>query len=134
MNAALQPCLMAMEMPAGEGSAVSSHASHSERHSQDEESGETAVRACQHCPPSISISDTPCATSDMSGCEIVPDFKQGDRFPKLDVGDGFFVVVVSDNYSFDYGQAYVAPFSRDSVRPNYSSGPPINLKHCVFLI
>jgi hypothetical protein len=133
MNAALQPCLMAMEMPAADGPAVSSHASHSGHHSQDEQSAEAAVRACQHCPPSTSSGDTPCATSDRSGCEILPDFKQGDRFQKLDAGDVFFVAVVSDTYSFDNGRAYVAPFSRDSVRPNYSSGPPINLKHCVFL-
>ena len=131
MSAALQPCLMAMEMSPSEEIATSGHANHD---SMQVDSGDSAIPTCQHCPPSMSGVDRHCPTLEMSGCDLLPDIKQSDRIPKLDVDDACFVAIVSDTSSFNPGQSYVPPFSCDSVRPNYSSGPPLNLKHCVFLI
>ena len=130
MNAALQPCLMAMEMSSGEEAATSVHAGHD---SMLADSGDSVVPSCQHCPPSMSSGNGHCPTLEMSGCDLLPDVKQSDRVPKLDLGDACFVAIVNDNYSFSLHQPYVPPFSCDSVRPNYSIGPPINLKNCVFL-
>lgn len=130
MSAALQPCLMAMEMSPGEEVATSAHANHDSSHS---ESSYSVVPTCQHCPPSISGGDRHCETLEMSGCELLPDIKQGDRLSKLEAGDAHFVAIVSNAFRFDSRPLFVTPFSGDSVGPNYSSGPPINLKNCVFL-
>jgi len=130
MNAALQPCLMAMEMSPDEELATSAHANHD---SMLADSGDSASPSCQHCPPSMSGSDGHCPTLEMSGCDLLPDIKQSDRVSKLDAGDACFVAIVSDSSSFNPRQSYVPPFSCDSVRLKFSSGPPINLKNCVFL-
>lgn len=134
MNAALQPCLMAMDMLPADMAATSTHAGHGDHASQpDNDSPADAVRSCQHCPPSMSHNDGSCATAAMADCEVLPDIKQGDRHSKLDLSDAHFVAIVSDAYNSDHVQMYVAPFSRENLKPTYSSGPPINLKNCVFL-
>jgi len=133
MSAALQPCLMAMEMSAGEEVATSAHAVHANHDSLHSESSNSVVPTCLHCPPSISGGDRHCETLEVSGCDLLPDIKQGDRLSKLELGDAHFVTIVSNAVSFEPRQSFVTPFSGDSVRPNYSVGPPINLKNCVFL-
>ena len=81
----------------------------------------------------MSHDDGSCATAAMSGCDVVPDIKQGDRTAKFDQGSAVFVAVDNAASNFDYVRSYVSPFLRESLRPTYSGGPPINLKNCVFL-
>ena len=133
MNAALQPCLMAMEMPSNDTTPTVGHEGHENHESMTGSSTDAAARTCQHCPPTMSHDGGSCTTAAMADCDVLPDLKQGDRYSKLDLSDAHFVAIVTGAYNFNPVQMYVAPFSRDSVSPTYSSGPPINLKNCVFL-
>ena len=122
ISAAMQPCLMAMEMAGPvEVTMAGDHSlsDHAEKHS------------CPHCPPSSPHSDQTRAL--MADCGELPDFKQGDRFSKLEVDDTWYQVVANAGFGLSPSAPKHVQSGRDCPNPKYAGDPPLNLKNCVFL-
>ncbi len=131
LNIAAQPCLMAMEMvPETSMAAVNAaHSGHAE-HMADA----IASADCDHCPPSVDHQEVLCATGSASDCEILPTCNVDGRQFKLQLKDVSAPVALSTLQST---QAYSVPVTlfppRDNKRLKFAGGPPLNIRHCVFL-
>ena len=122
ISAVMQPCLMAMEMPAPDRltmAAEHSLSEHAEKHT------------CPHCPPSSSHADQMSVQS--ADCGELPNYKQGDRFSKLELDKIWLPVFASAAY------VHALPVPADVLsaceisNSTYPGDPPLNLKNCVFL-
>jgi hypothetical protein len=134
MSAALQPCLMAMELLPTESASISEVAV------QDSHGGHSAIEvdhehpACPHCPPSKSHDSNSCAVTSMNDCDILPEVKPGERILKVDISDAFGDAHSNYHYyGLDRSAPELAVISADRLRPTFIVGPSLYIRNCVFL-
>ena len=124
LNLAVQPCLMAMESPTEPTTEISNsyHSSHS--NGQDRDS----------CPPAMGNGHHACATSVAAACGIAPDFDfdAGSKLRKFK-NASTFVLITELSPTFEFFPRNVPVRSPDRANVSYPSGPPLNVRHCVFL-
>lgn len=124
LNLSVQPCLMAMESPTGPTTEIG-HSSHSS-HSIDED--------CVHRPPAMDDGCDACATSVASACGITPDlnFDARSKLPKFKSASTF-VLITESSPTVEFVLRNDLARSLDPANLSYPSGPPLNVRHCVFL-
>lgn len=128
MNALLQPCLMAMEMPHEDQHSISMHEAMADHASHETD------RSCEHCPPSVAHVGEECASAVMSECASLPDFKHSVRYLELESNDFFNAVDTLCSVVYD-----VVDTTAAAIRParDWESipefHPPLNIQYCVFL-
>jgi hypothetical protein len=134
MNATLQPCLMAMELPPTEAAQISEVAEPDSHHNHVATQVDQDGPACPHCPPSMSHDSDACAATAVSDCDILPKAKPGERILKADFSDAFGAA--HSNYHFsslDIIPTKLLVVSLDCTKPKYVVGPSISIRNCVFL-
>jgi hypothetical protein len=137
LSAALQPCLMAMEMsadPAIESAELTSHASHANHGGHSSADGAEAAPTCVHCPPAADVqSQGICEGTAQADCDSQAVAKHDTRVPKFDSNDA------------DHSPIWLAPAvfqaaDRNSVpalQPGKligPSGPDLKVLFCVYQI
>ena len=134
MNATLQPCLMAMELPPTEAAQTSEVAEQNSHHGHAAIQADHDGPACPHCPPSMSHDSNACAATAVSDCDILPKAKPGERTLKADFSDTFDVALLNYHFSsLDFVATELLVISLDCTKPKYVVGPSINIRNCVFL-
>jgi hypothetical protein len=134
MNATLQPCLMAMELPPTESASISEVAMPDSHHGHSAIDLDNEVPACPHCPPSTSHDSNLCAESSVADCDILPEAKPGERILKVDMSDGFGDVHSGYHFNrLDRSPPVLAVVSRHRLKPTFVVGPSISIRNCVFL-
>ncbi len=131
LNASLQPCLMAMEVSPSGSAPISvqqdpaNHADHATHR---------AGPPCAICPPPMSHGDGFCTVAGILNCDILPDIKQCERQLEIDLSNGCGDSASGSQY-FDRHRAppKTASVHTDSVKPTFLVGPPLRIRHCVFL-
>jgi hypothetical protein len=134
MNAALQPCLMAMEFSPNEATSVSETA---ELDSHQGHSSDKAIhkdRACPHCPASTSHVSNTCAIAVVADCDILPEAKPGEKILKVDLSDEFGDAHSTYHYrASDPSPPVSLAASPERLKPTFVVGPAISIRDCVFL-
>jgi hypothetical protein len=134
MNATLQPCLMAMDLPPTEAAQISEAAEPDSHHGHVATQVDQDSPACPHCPPSMSHDGDACAVTAVTDCDILPKAKAGERILKVDFSDAFGAA--HSNYHFsslDFVTTELLVVSLDCTKPKYVVGPSISIRNCVFL-
>ena len=124
LNLAMQPCLLAMELPA-EPITETGHPSHSS-HSNGQ--------YCGHCPSALDNGHRVCALSAASACGVTLDFDVDARskLPKFE-DTSTFVVIAESPPIFEFVLRKNPVRSPDPTNLSYPTAPPLYVRHCVFL-
>ena len=133
LNAAAQPCRMAMEM-AADPAPQSAHAGHAMPQSDDaathDDDGD-----CGHCPSgTVSGHQNNCMSVQAAGCDDIQSANVDSRQQKFELKDvpGLFAISQAPPRPVSF-----RPISSSApppcVHPGYSDGPSISLRYCVFL-
>ena len=124
LNLAVQPCLMAMEQSPEPATAMAhtAHAGHSDSHH------------CDHCPPAMDQDFQACASSAVAACGVTPEFNSDARnkLPKLkDISTYAVITEPLPQVAFDLPKDLAEP--PDQADLQFPSGPPLNVRYCVYL-
>ncbi len=134
MNATLQPCLMAMELPPTEAAQISEVAEQDSHHGHAATQVGNDSPACPHCPPSMSHDSEACAVIAVSDCDMLPQAKPGERILKADFSDAFGAALSNYHFSsLNFVPTELVVASLDCSKPKYVVGPSISIRNCVFL-
>ena len=134
MNAALQPCLMAMELSPNESASISAIAEHNGHQDHSANNVDHKHQACPHCPPSTSHDSNSCAVTALNDCDILPEAKPGERIQNVDLSDAFGDAHSNYHYyGLDRAPPALAVVSPDRLKPTFVVGPSISIRNCVFL-
>ncbi len=134
MNATLQPCLMAMELPPTEAAQISEVAEQDSHHGHAATQVVNDSPACPHCPPSMSHDSEACAVIAVSDCDMLPQAKPGERILKADFSDAFGAALSNYHFSsLNFVPTELVVASLDCSKPKYVVGPSISIRNCVFL-
>jgi hypothetical protein len=134
MNATLQPCLMAMDLPPTEAAQVSEVAEQNSHHGNAASQLGHEGPACPHCPPSMSHDSNACTVTAVADCDTIPTAKPGERILKADFSDAFGAVHPNYYYSsLNPVPTELVVVSLDCTKPKFVVGPTISIRNCVFL-
>lgn len=132
LNIAAQPCLMAMEMVpevslASEHAAPAGHIGHM--------ADATESTHCGHCPPGAERHAALCETGSAAGCEIFPGYNVDGRQFKLKLKDVplQLTLPIVEN-TLEFATPVMSLPLHDNKRLRFAGDPPLNIRHCVFLI
>lgn len=134
MNVMLQPCAMAMTSVAEPDAMPAMHMEHGEHSQHVAHEEHTADRACPQCDPATAPQQEACDAVLMEDCSSLSDYNNDGRSSDPKPKDA--ATVVAHTSLFDKTNFIVEPRSmpaRQFDRPTISSGPPLNVRFCVYL-
>jgi len=126
LNLAVQPSLMAMELPA-DATTKMGHSSHA---------SDSSSFYCVDRPPAMGDSYNACAASFASACSSnTPIISSGVRAQLRKFQDASPpVLIVESSPTVQFVRTKDPVRSLTPVNLSYPSAPPLNIRHCVFLI
>lgn len=134
MNATLQPCLMAMELPPDEPASIPAVAGHDGHQNHPAKMLDHADKVCPHCPSTTSHDGNSCAVTVTRECGVLPEAKPADRILKADLSDAFDDGCPGHYYhALERAPPLRVATSISGERPTFVVGPTINIRNCVFL-
>lgn len=135
LNAAAQPCLMAMEMSA-EPKMMSAHNGHGMHQAETDSShGDEAGHDCGHCSTTgMAVHQSSCANMQAADCAELPDSNIDVRPIKFQLKDAPGMFALAQAPPSTVITRLTAPVVRQSLaRLKFTDSPPLNLRYCVFL-
>jgi len=134
MNVMLQPCAMAMTSAAEPDAMPAMHMEHGQRSQHVGHEEHTADRACPQCDATTVPPQEACDAVLMEDCSSLFDYNNDGRSSDPKPKDAATLVALTS--PFDKTKFIAAPRSmlaRQFDRPTITSGPPLNVRFCVYL-